>query len=296
MMIKPMKKKKKVDFFIVVGLVLLLIYSISFLTPLIWSFITAFKEEIEFMENKFALPSSINFDNYVTAFKTIKVPIMENGRSYQIYSIEMIFNSLSYSLLSTITHTITPCITAYAVAKLDVKFGRVIYMIVIVTMVLPIIGNLASEIQVSKALGLFDNMFGLAIMKGHFLGSNFLIFYAAFKGIANDFSEAAYLDGASELNVLTKVSLPLIKTTISAIALLSFISYWNDYTTPMVYLPTKPTIAYGLYVFNQSTTNASNFLTVRIAGCMLVSIPIFIVFMFTKNKLIGNLSFGGIKG
>ncbi len=293
---KKFHRKSKIDGFLVVGFVLLVIYSISFLTPLLWSLMTSFKEEIDFMNNKISFPRSFNFENYLTAFRNIKVPIVENGIPYQINSIEMLYNSLVYTILCTFTHTLVPCITAYAVAKLEVKFGKVIYSIVIITMILPIIGNLASEIQVSKALGLFDKMYGLAIMKGHFLGTNFLIFYAAFKSLARDYSEAAYIDGASELNVLTMVQLPLIKTTISAIALLSFISFWNDYTTPMIYLPTRPTIAYGLYYFNQTTTNESNFVTVRIAGCMLVTIPIFLIFLGTRNKLIGNLTVGGIKG
>jgi ABC-type maltose transport system permease subunit len=64
----------------------------------------------------------------------------------------------------------------------------------------------------------------------------------------------------------------------------------------MVYLPTRPTIAYGLYYFNQTTTNESNFVTVRIAGCMLVTIPVFLIFLSTRKKLIGNLTVGGIKG
>ncbi|HHX79462.1 MAG TPA: carbohydrate ABC transporter permease [Acholeplasmataceae bacterium] len=293
---KEYRRKSKVDGFLVVGFILLVIYSISFLTPLLWSLLTSFKEEIDFMNNKISFPKSIDFQNYFTAFKNIKVPIVENGIPYQINSIEMLYNSLVYTVLCTFTHTLVPCLTAYAVAKMEVKFGKVIYSIVIITMILPIIGNLASEIQVSKALGFFDNMFGLAIMKGHFLGTNFLIFHASFKSIAKDYSEAAYIDGASELKVLTKVQLPLIKTTISAIALLSFISFWNDYTTPMVYLPTRPTIAYGLYYFNQTTTNESNFVTVRIAGCMLVTIPVFLIFLSTRKKLIGNLTVGGIKG
>lgn len=290
------KQRKKIDVFVVIGFILLLLYSISFLLPLVWSLNTSLKEEIDFMNNKFSLATSFNFKNYITAFRIMSVPIIEKGRSVQIYSVEMIYNALLYATLSTFMHTLTPCITAYAVAKLNNKFGKVIYTIVIVTMILPIIGNLASEIQISKMLGVFDNIFGVAIMKGHFLGTNFLIFYAAFKGISKDFAEAAYIDGASEMSVLTKIHLPLIKTTISAIALLSFIGFWNDYTTPMIYLPTKPTISYGLFYFNTTTTNEANFVTVKIAGCMLVSIPIFIVFLFTRKKLIGNLTFGGVKG
>jgi len=284
------------NIFLIVGLILLTVYSISFLLPLLWALMTSFKQEIEFMLDKFALPLNLDLTNYYTALRTMRIPISYQGGTVFIYTWEMIYNSVTYAVLCTITHTITPCITAYAVTKFNFKFSKVIYTIVIVTMILPVIGNLPSEIQVAKFLGIYDNVFGLAIMKGHFLGMNFLIFYAAFKGIPKDYSEAAEMDGASQWKIMTSVIFPMVKSTISAIALLSFITYWNDYTTPMIYLPSRPTIAYGLYYFNQTTTNEANFVTVRIAASMLVSIPIFIIFMLFKDKLMGNFSVGGIKG
>jgi ABC-type glycerol-3-phosphate transport system permease component len=295
----PMKQSKNNlgrHIFLIVGLILLTTYSISFLMPLFWALMTSFKEEIEFMLDKFAMPSNFNLANYYTAFRTMRVPISFAGGTAYVYTWEMIYNSLCYTILCTITHTLTPCITAYAVARFNFKFGKIIYSIVIVTMILPVIGNLASEIQVSKFLGFYDSLFGLAIMKGHFLGINFLIFYAAFKGIPKDYSEAAEIDGASQWKIMTQIMFPIVKSTISAVALLSFITYWNDYTTPMIYLPSRPTIAYGLYYFNQTTTNEANFVTVRIAASMLVSIPILIVFLLFKNRLMGNVAVGGIKG
>ena len=191
---------------------------------------------------------------------------------------------------------VTPCIAAYAVAKYDFKLGKLMYGIVIVTMILPTIGNLASEIQVAKFVGAYNSIFGVAIMKGHFLGTNFLIFYASFKSLPNDYKEAAEIDGASQFRILTSIVLPLVSTTIGAIALLSFISYWNDYTTAMIYLPDRPTIAYGLYRFTTGSTNESNYVTRRMAACMLVTVPIFVVFLVFKDKLIGNMAVGGIKG
>ncbi|MFA7561021.1 MAG: carbohydrate ABC transporter permease [Candidatus Izemoplasmatales bacterium] len=292
------KKKRQIGrhIFLTIGLILLTAYSISFLMPLVWALLTSFKQEIEFMLDKFSIPSNFDLANYYTAFRTMRVPISLEGGTVYVYTWEMIYNSVVYTALCTITHTLTPCITAYAVARFNFKFGKVIYSIVIVTMILPVIGNLASEIQVSKFLGLYDSMFGLAIMKGHFLGINFLIFYAAFKSIPKDYSEAAQIDGASQWKIMTQIMLPIVKTTISAVALLSFITYWNDYTTPMIYLPSRPTIAYGLYYFNQTTTNEANFVTVRIAASMLVSVPILLVFMLFKDKLMGNFAVGGIKG
>ena len=292
---KPLKSKgKRREVFLIVGFILLLIYTVSFLAPLCWALMTSFKGEIEFMEGVFTLPKSLDFSNYKTAYKNIAVP-WKLGTG-NVYIVEMFVNTLIYSILCTITHTITPCIAAYAIAKFKFRFNKVVYGIVIVTMIMPIIGNLASEIQVARTLHFYDNFFGLAIMRGHFLGANFLIYYAAFKSLANDFADAARVDGASQFCVMTRIMFPLVKTTIYAIALISFITYWNDYQTAMIYLPSHPTISYGLYYFTHSTTNQSSFVTVQIAGCMLVCIPILIVFILFKDRLMGNMAIGGVKG
>ncbi len=279
--------------FTVAGLVLLFLYTVSFLAPLFWALFTSFKTELDFMRNTFGFPSKFILDNYIYVFDNLAAPVPRVGN---IYIVEMFYNSICYTVLCTLTHTFTPFICAYAVAKFDFKFGKFIYGIVIVTLILPIIGNLASSIQVSKAVGFYDNLFGVAIMKGYFIGTNFLIYYASFKSLPNDFKEAAEIDGASQFQILTRVVTPLVKTTIGAVALLSFISYWNDYTTAMIYLPSRPTIAYGLYYFTHSSTNEASYVTVAIAACMLVTIPIFIVFLIFKNKLVGNMAVGGIKG
>lgn len=281
-----------------IGFILLIAYSISFLIPFLWSINSAFKGVIDFKLDPLSIVSfkKINFANYKKAYELIKVPVSAHGASYYVGFWELIFNSLVYSILCTIMHVLTPCITAYAVARYNFKFSKVVYSIVIITMILPTIGNLASSIQVSKIFHTYDSFIGLAIMKGYFLGTNFLIFYAAFKSISNEYTEAAEIDGASQFQIMTTIILPLVKTTISAVALLTFISYWNDYYTPMIYLPSHPTIAYGLYYFNNSTNNEASFVTVRLAGCIMVSIPILVVFLFLKNKLTGNMTVGGLKG
>lgn len=289
--LKRIKSSKGI--FVVLGIVLLLVYSISFLVPLFWALLTSFRQEIRFTMNPFAWPEEMYWGNFSYAWDNMIVRVAGLG---DIKIIEMFYNSICYTVVCTIMHTLTPCIAAYAVAKYDFKLGKLMYGIVIVTMILPTIGNLASEIQVAKFVGAYNSVFGVAIMKGHFLGTNFLIFYAAFKSLPNDYKEAAEIDGASQFRILISIVLPLVSTTIGAIALLSFIGYWNDYTTAMIYLPDRPTIAYGLYRFTTGSTNESNYVTRRMAACMLVTVPIFVVFLIFKDKLIGNMAVGGIKG
>ncbi|MBO7344395.1 MAG: carbohydrate ABC transporter permease [Clostridia bacterium] len=292
------KEKKSRNIFLAIGFILMLVYTISFLVPVVWAIITSTKTELDFMTNIFGWPKKMGknytfYNNYVFAYNNMKVGVKGIGN---IYIVEMFYNAICYSVTSTIMHTLPPCIAAYAGAKYNFKFGKVMYTIVIVTMILPIVGNMASSIQMAKWVGVYDTFWGIAIMKGSFLGTNFLIFYAAFKSLPNDFKEAAELDGASQLHILLFIILPLVKTTISAIALLSFIGYWNDYSTALIYMPSKPTIAYGLYAFTHTSSNEASFVTVRVAACMMVTLPIFIVFVLFKDKLVGNMAVGGIKG
>ena len=78
--------------------------------------------------------------------------------------------------------------------------------------------------------------------------------------------------------------------------LLSFIGFWNDYQTPLLYFPSKPTLSYGLYRFTTDTTSVAGTSTpLALATCFLLMIPILVVFLFTSEKLIGNVSMGGLK-
>ena len=127
-----------------------------------------------------------------------------------------------------------------------------IYTVVVVTMVLPVVGNTASELQLVKALGIFDTIPGNWIQKFNFLGMYYLVFYATFRGIPNDFAEAAYVDGAGETHVMVRIIFPLVANIFVTVMLIKFIGFWNDYQTPLLFLPTHPTIAYGVYYLTVS--------------------------------------------
>ena len=136
----------------------------------------------------------------------------------------------------------------------------------------------------------------LCIMKGGFLGSNFLIFYATFKGISWEYAEAAFIDGASHVRVLFTIMIPLAMTSIAAIFLLGFIGNWNNWNVHVIYLPNYPMISYALYYFQNNTINAISNTPCKLAACMIVLAPILVLFLLFRKKLMGNLTIGGLKG
>lgn len=287
---------KKWTLFNIVAVIVLGIYAASLIFALLWALMSSFKSRFDFRENPLGFPTKFYFENYKHASVNLGVKVETSSGYRTVYMFELLGNTLLYALGSTFFSVISPCITAYAVAKYDFKGKNLIYAIVIVTMLLPIVGNLPSMMVLMRAIGFYNNIVGIWISKGSFLGMNFLIFYAVFKSLSWEYAEAAFIDGATHGRVFFQIMLPLVKTTIFALALLGFIGYWNEYETQLIYIPSMPTLAYGLFVFQFSTDTYASAVTVRLAGCMIAAIPMFVIYMACKNLLLGNIAVGGIKG
>ena len=288
--------------FAILFMVLLILYCLSLVIPFIWVILSSLKTRVDFILNPFGLPGKYHggweFRNYIDVFEKmfIKVSYSDGRAPRNVYLPEMFLNSLVYAIACTFVTTLSYCVTAYVVAKYKFFFGKVLYSTVIVTMIIPIVGNLPSMINLMSTIGFYDNVLGLVIMKASFTGTNFLIFYATFKGISWEYAEAAFIDGASHVRVMFTIMLPLAKVTILALSLMTFIGIWNDWQTSMIYLPSFPMAAYGLYVFQFSNVNAVSGTNYLMAACALVVLPILLLFIAFRNKLMGAVAVGGLKG
>lgn len=291
-----MRNKFNKNIFIWVIFIVLTVYVLSMCVLFLWSFVSSFKSRINFVEDPIGFPTKWMFSNYSKAFSEIKVLIPDGDGVKYVRIFEMILNSLLYSIGCTLISVFTICIMAYAVARYNYKMSKIIYSIVIIAMILPIVGALPSKIQIVKALGLYNSLIGLYIMNASFLGLYFLIFYAQFKSFDKGYSEAAFVDGASHYTVLFKIMMPLVMTTFYVICLLQFIDYWNDYMTPLIFLSSRPTLAYGLLEYQLSNANGVDSVPMKLAGCMILTLPILVLYLLFQDKMMGNLTVGGLKG
>lgn len=263
---------------------------------LVWALLTSFKNPNDFLGNKYGLPNPWYFDNFAYVIYEYKVEKLIDGVSTVISTGDMILNSVLYSVGSAFVATLVPCITAYLCARYKYKFSKIIYSIVLVCMVIPIVGSQASELQIVIKMGIYDHMFGMWILKSGFLGLYFLVFHEVFLSIPNAYGEAAEIDGASDFCIMTKISLPLAKNTFFTVLLIMFVTYWNDFQTPMLYLPTHPTISEALYWIKSSSFNYFAKMPVKMAAPMMFLIPVLVIFLCFHKRLLGNLTVGGVKG
>ena len=303
-------KAKKTTFnpLAVIIVVLLSVYMLTMVTLLSWTLITTLKSWAEYemydnggdrLGNMLWLPKTgLEFKNYVTAYKHfyVEVEVAATGDYVKYNIFKQFINSLLYSLGCATTMTLTSMLMGYATARFKYKFSEIIYAFVLITMALPIVGSMPSEIAVTQALEIFDTFPGIWILRASFLNTYFLVFYAQFKMIPKDYTEAAKIDGANPFTVMTQIIVPLATGTISTVFVLAFISYWNDFQIPMVYLPSHPVAAYGMYEFQNSRIKEIAHTPLRIAGICIMAMPIVIFYAIFNKKLNVNLSVGGIKG
>lgn len=276
---------------------LLILYTVSLFIPIGWGLLTSFKSAEDFRLNVFGFPKPFTFENYASAFERFAVVTHDTaGDLVRVRLPMMTLYSVLYAVGCAFFATTTAFVTAYATAKFSsFKLSKVIYTIVVVTMVLPIVGNLPAEINMAQTLGFYKQMWGIWLMKANFLGMYFLVFHATFSKLPVDFSEAAYLDGASEFTVMLRIYFPLALYPYLTVFLLNFINFWNDYQVPLVYIPNYPTLAQGVFTFSNTSDTLYSSVPMKIMGCVILLLPILVLFLAFHKRLIGNLSMGGLK-
>lgn len=265
------------------------IYSLFMIYVLFWAFYNSMKTDALFYEDMIKFPKKVNFQNYIEAYKYIEY----NETSFFGMFINSIWFAGGASVLSVLMHTIT----GYIFAKYNFHGKNIAFAFILFTIALPIVGSLPSQYKVIYTMGLNDSPFILVTFLGGFSG-NFLITYAFFKSVDRAYMEAAYMDGAGRFCIFAKIMLPLAVGPFFALFLLSFITQWNNYETAILFLDNMPTLASGLYQFSQLMrfSDATSPHMTYFAGVMMSIVPVVLIVIFFGNKLMENVSVGGIKG
>ena len=249
--------RRKTSSFFIVLFVFLIIYSLLFVGLLVWAMISSFKTPRDFQTNPVGLPEKI-VNNFAEAIKLYKIQVGGvKGRPLYAMFPQMLYNSVLYSVGCALFNTVVTCLTAYCCARYKYRMSKIVYAVVLITMTIPIVGSLPSQIQVAQTLRIYNTVWGMWLQSATFLGLYFLV-----------------------------------KNVFFTIFLLNFITYWNDYQTPLLFLKSMPVLSYGLYLITQSNA----YVPMIMAAATVVLAPVVLIFIFANKKLMGNLTVGGVKG
>lgn len=281
------------------------LWVLIFLYFLFWMGVTSLKSIYDFKFNPFWLPDpvrggtvsffGIRFDNYSKAFNSIY--IIRRGVKYEAW--DMIGNSLIYATGMALCAIIPPCLVSYLVAKYNyIPYVAAVWGFVLIIRYIPISASMAACITYLKRLNLYDSMVGLFIWTLNGFEGQFLLLYASWKNVSTDYRDAAFIDGAGHFRALITVMVPMIIPILLILFIQSFISRWNDYMGPMIYLPSYPTLSYGAWNFQFNTADPTIAVApIQMAGLLILSVPMFILFLFFRKRMMNtSMTIGGLKG
>jgi multiple sugar transport system permease protein len=193
--------------------------------------------------------------------------------------------------VSTVLGTVLSCsFVAYGLARVDWPGRRPLFGLLLVTMLLPGIVTLVPTYVIFRDLGWVNTYLPLIVPT--FLGTPFYIFLFRqfFLRIPESISEAARVDGASELRIYATIILPVSRPVIAAVAVLAFVQAWTDYLGPLIYLnkPSQWTLSLGLTAFLSKYSLQWNYM---MAAAVVFTLPLIIIFFVFNKQFLRGISF-----
>jgi multiple sugar transport system permease protein len=270
---------------------ILLAGSFVFLFPLFWMISTSLKPVEETMLSPPRwIPSALHFENYVKAVaygsKALGyIPFLEYGK-----------NTLLLCVLVVSGTVISSALIAYGFARLQWPGRNTLFGITLATMMVPFPVLMVPMFVLFRHLGWVGTFRPLWVPA--WFGTAFDIFLLRqfFLTIPRELSDAAVVDGCSELQVFRHVILPLSRPALAVVALFSFLYTWNDFIGPLIYLSDQRmfTLSLGLQ-FYQSQAGGTEW-HLLMAAATIVVLPIIILFFFAQRTFIQGIALTGIKG
>ena len=256
--------------------------ALIFFIPFYWMFITSLKT----LGQTLAMPPTFfvaepQWQNYPEVFTKVDV-----------------WGQLKNSLIVTAGTLACQCVTvipaAYAFARYDFKGSKVLFGITLATMMIPAQLIFLPVYLMFSKWGMINTYWSLILPSA---SSAFAIFMLrqTFKQVSEELLEAARLDKAGELKIIMKIMLPLARPTVVTLAMLTFISVWNDYFWPLV-MTTKETVRtlpVGIASL-QMTESGINY-NIMMAGNVILVIPVLIVFAIAQKQIIKAFTYTGVK-
>lgn len=283
-----MKQKK---FSLATVHIVLIVLSLIFVSPLLWMVTTAIKPIEETMTaTPTLIPSKFLWGNFP---KAVTYGSKELGYiPFLLYA----RNTLMVTLLCVAGSVCSNAVVAYAFARLRWPGRDAFFAVTLATMMVPFPVLMVPTFGLFKWLGWVGSFRPLWVPA--FFGSAFSIFLLRqfFRTIPMELSEAAKIDGCSEVRIFTDVLLPLAKPALAVVALFTFMGTWNDFMGPMIYLSDQETFTLSLGLQAYQSQHGGTQWNLLMAAATVVILPVIVVFFFAQKMFIQGIATSGLKG
>lgn len=296
-----MNLKKKERMLNIIITVFACIAAVMFLMPTVLTIANSFMTSTEISANYGAMLENMTEDKKVFISENVNLKFFPDKVTFDQYKNVLLknpdyllkfWNSIALTVPITLFQILVAILTSYGFSRYPNKFKSIIFFAYIILMIMPYQVTLVPNFLVADSFGILNTRWAV-ILPGIFSPFSVFLLTKVMRRIPISYVEAAKLDGASELQILTKIYTPLCKGAIVSITMLVFIDYWNMVEQPLVLI--KDSYMHPLSVF-LSQINTGD-IGLAFAVGVIYMIPTMLMFLYGEDYLIEGITYsGGIKG
>jgi multiple sugar transport system permease protein len=262
---------------------LLVLIALIIVVPLLWMLLTSFKTDFDAINSPASpWPNPFTAEAYST-LATGNLPILR-----------WFANSVIAATAQTVIILVTASAAAYALARLEFRGKKFVFGLIVATLLVPGVIFLIPNYLIVDSLGWLDTLWAV-IVPGSAGAFGVCFLRQFFVSLPAEIEEAARVDGAGDFRIFWQIILPLSRPALATLAVLSFLTNWNDFIWPIYVLlsPENLTLQPGLSVLQG--TYSTHF-GIVMAGAVIASVPVLILFTLAQKQIVESVAASGVKG
>ena len=278
-----MKLSEKDKVFLVLKYIVLGIFTILCLYPLLWLFLSSFKTNTELYANPWGLPEQFRLDNYVQA--------ITEGHILQYFG-----NYVIIAVSAVLVAVVLSSMVSYAITRMEWRLSKLTLNIFLLGMMIPVYAMVVPLFSMFNRMGLLNTHLAVIIPHIAIAFPMAIFIMTGFMGsLPKEIEEAAVMDGCNIYQIFFKIIMPISKSSIVTVAVVTFINIWNDLLLPQIFLTdsSKMTLPVGLTEFQGQY--ATNYVA-EIAAVIITIIPSVIVYIWLHRHIMEGMVAGAVKG
>lgn len=259
--------------------------ALLFISPMLWMISASLKRPYEVFEQPFRwIPREFMWSNYAQVWWGAKVTML---RSY--------WNTMLIVAVSVAGSLMFASMAAYAFAKIRFWGKNVVFTVFLSSMMIPSQVTIIPRFMLFKTMGLY-NSFWAIILPGLFSATAIFMLRQFYMGLPNDLMEAAKIDGAGHMRIFVQIMLPLTKAALVSLMILSFISNWNEYLSPLIFLTKEKLYTVSQCIRWWMLDEGGDDYSSTMAAATSAIIPVVVLFVSCQKYFVEGIATSGVKG
>jgi multiple sugar transport system permease protein len=278
-------KRNGIKASLIVSYSLLILLAVIDLIPFIWMLLSSFKSRGEILHFPPTLfPQQWLFSNYEKAWNA-------GGLNFG----RMFLNSMICVIPGTFFTLVVSSLAGFGFSRIRFRYREVIFMIYLTSMMVPDAVTMIPQFMIFRNLGLMNSFFPIILPQFFGFAMQTFLMRQFFMTIPQDLEDAAVIDGCNRIKIWYKIFVPVSRPVVSAVVILTFQSYYNDFLKPLIYIhdSKKFTVQLGLSSFRGMFNTQFDLL---MAASVFALAPILVVYMLGQRYFVEGVVTSGIKG